>query len=123
MSSASASIGHKKVMASSFISFVAGCIICIKAKQFETVLIGQTLLGMAGAAQGIAQAAVRTLIDDPSNRLHVLSVIKGLEPVYVIVAPLVGSILPSFFGWRSIYCFLLCFAFSSFMLYFLMFPE
>mmetsp|Transcript_107687 Transcript_107687/g.195957 ORF Transcript_107687/g.195957 Transcript_107687/m.195957 type:complete len:601 (+) Transcript_107687:62-1864(+) len=115
--------GQKKMMVVSLLLFVGGSIICSNAKDIATMLLGRIVQGLGEASDALVQAVVRILITDPTRRMGVLSVLTGLQPVFVIIAPFVGSVLTAFLGWRSIYCFLIIAALGSLLGYAALIPE
>ena len=95
-------------MLGALLVFCVATLVCAAAPSIEA-LIGARAVQAFGAAGAIvlARAVVRDLYDGAraGRELSVMAMIMGLAP---IVAPVIGSLLQSAFGWRA--CFVFIFA-------------
>lgn len=115
--------GQKKMMVVSLVLFVCGCIICMTASNIYAMLIGRAVQALGEGSDALVQAVLRVLIDDEKERMKAISVVTSLQPVFIIIAPLLGSTLSEFLGWRSIYVFLMILSLISLLGYTLIVPE
>ncbi len=79
---------------------------CVLATRIEHLWVLRALQGMsAGAGIVIARAIVRDLFDGPSAH-RLMSHITMMFALAPAIAPVIGGQLQSFFGWRSVFVFL-----------------
>ncbi len=98
--------GRKPVMLASLLIFCIATLVCAVAPSIAA-LIGARFVQAFGAAGAIvlARAVVRDLYEGAraGRELSLMAMIMGLAP---IVAPLIGSLLQTAFGWRACFVFI-----------------
>lgn len=102
---------------------IGGSFMCMCAPTSLAFMIGRCIQGLGEGTSGITQAMVRDSIDDPEERVRILSVLTALDPFVVCVAPLVGSAVASFLGWRAMFCILGLWSILNFCAFSLALPE
>lgn len=83
-----------------------GSIICWLSPTMEILLIGRIIQGIGlGTGLALCRTLARDLFEGVklAQVVAYLSLIMGIAPV---IAPLMGSYIQHWFGWRSIFCFL-----------------
>lgn len=113
--------GRRKLLISGIIIYLFATLGAIFAPNVEILLGSRLLQALGGASASVlARAIVRDLyaIKDAAK---ILSWMQIITMVATLIAPILGSILMTYFGWQSIFIFLflfalLCFFMSSFNL-------
>jgi MFS transporter, DHA1 family, multidrug resistance protein len=100
--------GRKPIMLGALLLFCVATLVCAAAPSVEALIAARAVqaFGAAGAIV-LARAVVRDLYEGAraGRELSLMAMIMGLAP---IIAPVIGSLLQSAFGWRS--CFVFIFA-------------
>ena len=101
--------GRRPVLLGGLILFVIGSLICMLAPNIGVLNLGRVVQALGGCA-GIAlsRAIVRDLYDRTQAASMIAYVTMGMA-VAPMVAPAVGGVLESFYGWRSAFAFLMAF--------------
>lgn len=91
---------HKSISILSLCIFTTGSILCYTTNSFELLLVGRVLqgLGMSGP-NVLAYSIVYDFY--PRSREHYMAILTGLSSVTMGVAPVLGSYLNLWFGWRT----------------------
>ncbi len=93
--------------------FILGTLWCIFATSGNDLLIGRFIQGLGGAALGVVpRAIVRDMMTGP-EATRMMAAIMLVFSVSPMLAPLVGSALLAFTGWRGIFVALLVAAAAS----------
>ncbi|MFL5093626.1 MAG: MFS transporter, partial [Xanthobacteraceae bacterium] len=93
--------GRKPVLVLSLALFCAGNVICAAAPTIEVLIAARVLQAMGGSS---AIVVVRTIVRDlysgerAGRELSLMGAIMGIAPV---IAPLIGGVLQTAFGWRA----------------------
>jgi len=100
--------GRKPVMLAALAIYCVATLACAAAPTITTVIAARAIqaFGAAGAIV-LARAVVRDLYEGAraGREMSLIAMIMGLAP---LVAPMIGSVLQTAFGWRA--CFLFVFA-------------
>lgn len=98
--------GRKPVMLAAMLIFCAASLVCAVAPSIEALIAARAIqaFGSSGAIV-LSRAVVRDLYEGPraGRELSLMAMIMGLAP---IVAPVIGSLLQSAFGWRACFVFI-----------------
>ena len=98
--------GRKPVMLGALLIFCVATLACVAAPSIATLIAARAVqaFGAAGAIV-LARAVVRDLYEGAraGRELSLMAMIMGLAP---IVAPMIGSVLQTSFGWRSCFVFI-----------------
>jgi DHA1 family bicyclomycin/chloramphenicol resistance-like MFS transporter len=104
------SFGRKPVILVGLALFAAASVGCALAQSFNQLLVFRALQGMcAGTGMVVGRAMVRDLYQGHHAQrvMSMITMMFGLAPA---IAPILGGWLESWFGWRSIFVFLVAFA-------------
>ncbi len=103
--------------------FVAASLACAWAADMPQMIALRFLQALGGCAgMVVTRAVVRDLADriDPVTLMGRLMLVMGVAP---ILAPLLGTVVAAFFGWRAIFVFLALFGALSALLVIWLLPE
>jgi MFS transporter, DHA1 family, multidrug resistance protein len=117
------SFGRKPMAYMGFAIFFAGCLLCIVAPNFETLLAGRVLQGVGlGGPRIISVALIR---DQYAGRemARVMSFVMLTFILVPILAPAIGQGILLFAHWKMIFVFLLVVGMISFLWLFIRQPE
>lgn len=104
--SISDAIGRRKVILAGLLVYTVAGFICLFAQNILMLSLGRALQGMAaGAGMSVGRATVLDLLKGAAaQRLMArISMLFALAPA---IAPLLGSLLATTFGWRAVFVFL-----------------
>ncbi|MGH8617155.1 MAG: multidrug effflux MFS transporter [Burkholderiales bacterium] len=104
------SFGRKPVVLIGLALFAAASVGCALAQSFNQLLLFRVLQGMsAGSGIVVGRAIVRDLYEGHHAQrvMSMITMMFGLAPA---IAPILGGWLESWFGWHSIFVFLVVFA-------------
>lgn len=104
------SFGRKPVILVGLVLFAAASVGCALAQSFNQLLLFRALQGMcAGTGIVVGRAMVRDLYEGHHAQrvMSMITMMFGLAPA---IAPILGGWLESWFGWRSVFLFLVVFA-------------
>ncbi len=98
--------GRRRVILVSLALFALACAGCVFATRIEHLWILRALQGIsAGAGVVVSRAIVRDLFDGPAAH-RLMSQITMMFAIAPAIAPLIGGRLQLWFGWRSVFVFL-----------------
>ena len=98
--------GRRRVILVALALFGAASVGCAFATSIEQLWVWRALQGVtAGAGMVITRAIVRDLFDGPPAQ-RLISQITMMFALAPVIAPLIGGWLQTWFGWRSVFAFL-----------------
>ena len=115
--------GRKPVLIGAIVLFCLASFLCAVSPSIE-LLIGARFLQALGGCGGIVLA--RTIVRDlyagarAGRELSMISSVMALAPV---MAPIVGGLLQTFFGWRSVFVTLVAVGLAGVTVVWLLLPE
>ncbi len=101
--------GRRPVLLIGLLTFVAGSVICMAAQSIGVLIFGRIVQAIGGCA-GITLS--RAIVRDLYGRNQVASMIAYVTmgmAVAPMIAPTIGGLLETFFGWRASFAFLIGF--------------
>jgi MFS transporter, DHA1 family, multidrug resistance protein len=101
--------GRRPVLLLGLLIFVAGSVICLSAQSIGVLIFGRIVQAVGGCA-GITLS--RAIVRDLYGRNQVASMIAYVTmgmAVAPMIAPTIGGLLETFFGWRASFAFLIGF--------------
>ncbi len=102
--------GRRRITLVLLAIFAAASLGCLCAWSIESLILFRALQGMsAGAGVVVGRAIVRDLFDGVGAR-RLMSRIAAVFAIAPALAPVVGGWLHTWFGWRSVFAFLVLFA-------------
>ena len=115
--------GRKPVLIGAIVLYCAASLLCTSSTSIE-MLIGARALQALGGCGGIvlARAIVRDLYSGTraGRELSLISAVMALAPV---VAPIIGGMLQTAFGWRSVFATLAMVGVAGIAIIWLLLPE
>jgi MFS transporter, DHA1 family, multidrug resistance protein len=115
--------GRKPVLLAALTLFSLGNVACTFAPSIEMLIAARTLQALGGSgAIVVARAIVRDLYAGAraGRELSVMGAIMALAP---IVAPLIGGVLQTAFGWRASFLVALCVGLAATAIVWRLLPE
>lgn len=108
--------GRKKIFTIGILLFTISTSLIIFSGSITTLLILRILQGIAGAMIFGTSLAIITSVFQPGERGHAMGI--NITAVYVGLSagPVIGGLLTQYFGWRSIFIFLVPFGLAAFIL-------
>lgn len=117
------SFGRRPVILVSLVCFALGSVGCALAQSYEQLLLFRGVQGLsAGAGMVVGRAIIRDSFEGHAAQrlMSMVTMIFGLAPA---IAPVIGGLLQSWFGWRAVFVFLALFGAALYLLCHLRLPE
>ncbi|PPE03457.1 MFS transporter [Holospora curviuscula] len=99
--------GAKRVIIWGLIIFVLGCAICISANSFYLILVGRVLQGLGISAPAGLGFVVLSKFYSQQEQSSKLGLLNGFVTCGMALAPIIGSYLNIYLGWRGGFIFLI----------------
>ena len=99
--------GRKPAIAVGFAIFIGGTIVCLLAKDFNTMLLGRFLQGLGAAAPRIVAMSIVRDLYSGREMAQVTSIIMGFFIMVPAIAPLLGQLIVNVAHWHMIFYVLL----------------
>jgi EmrB/QacA subfamily drug resistance transporter len=97
-------LGRKKLFLVGLTGFGLGSLLCSFAPNTGTLIALRMLQGVGGSMlTPISLSIVRNVFDDPKERAQALGIWSAIFGVATACGPIVGGVLVSTIGWRSIF--------------------
>lgn len=115
--------GRKPIILVGLVIYLAGTVVTLMASSFNLFLLGSVI---QGAGIGCGGAMARTLTRDcfDGSRLHRANSLVSIGLIFSpLVAPVLGGVLSTHFGWKASYVFLLVLAAVVYLIMTLYFQE
>jgi DHA1 family bicyclomycin/chloramphenicol resistance-like MFS transporter len=103
------SFGRRPVVLVNLLVFAIGSLGCALAATFEQLLVFRAIQGLsAGAGIAVGRAIIRDSLEghDAQRLMSLVTMIFGIAPA---IAPIIGGWLQGWFGWRSVFLFLMAY--------------
>jgi MFS transporter, DHA1 family, multidrug resistance protein len=116
-------LGRRRVILVTLTLFGLASAGCVFATRIEHLWILRALQGMsAGAGIVISRAIVRDLFDGPAAQ-RLMSHITMMFAIAPAIAPVIGGRLQSWFGWRSVFVFMVLMTLALWLACWRLLPE
>jgi len=115
--------GVRKIIVYSLAIFVIGSIACCFAANFSYILLGRLLQGLGMAAPASLGYVVIAERYTPERQASLLGILNGFITVAMAFAPVIGSYVTIYGGWRGNFAVLLVLALVAFSLCHFVLPE
>src|SRR4051812_10898429 len=102
-------LGRKPVIVFSLVILCVTSVGCALAPTIEILWLFRVLQGLSAGVFVVGRAVVRDVYEGPAAQ-RVMSQVAVLFTIAPAIAPVLGGQLHEWFGWRSIFVFLACFA-------------
>jgi MFS transporter, DHA1 family, multidrug resistance protein len=116
-------MGRKPVLFAGLLIFALASILCATATSVDMLIVGRVLQALGAASPIVlARAMVRDVYEGAraGRELSRMGTIMGLVPA---LAPILGSVIQTYTGWRMTFWLTLCFALALLALVMLRLPE
>ena len=115
--------GRKPILLASLALFIAASVICAIAPSIEILIAARFIQAVGGSGTVVlARAVVRDLYEGTlvARELSRMAAVMALAP---LIAPLIGGVLQTAFGWRANFIVLVGFGVAAAALVWLLLPE
>lgn len=103
-------LGRRPVILASLLIYIAASVVCTFAPSIEVLIAGRLVQGLAGGAgMIIARAIIRDCFEGV-KAMQLMATMMQIFSIAPAVAPVLGGYLQSWWGWRSVFGFLLVFS-------------
>ncbi len=92
---------RRQVILYSLVAFVIGSIACVLAINYPMLVIGRFLQGLGIAGPCVLSYAVISDLYSPQKQAELMGILNGLTASAMAFAPLIGSYITLYFGWRA----------------------
>ncbi len=96
-------VGRKPAIGVGFAIFIGGTIVCLIARDFNTMLLGRFLQGLGAAAPRIVAMSIVRDLYAGREMAQVTSIIMGFFIMVPAVAPLIGQMIVNVAPWPVIF--------------------
>ncbi len=115
--------GRRPVLMSGLVLYMIATIMCVAANSMNMLIIARIIQALGVAAVAVIVRAIVRDVFSGAQAARTLSYIGSIMGLVPMVAPLLGSLLHGYFGWRSNFVVLLLFAATAAVLVLLFLPE
>lgn len=102
-------LGRRRVIIMALCILALASVGCACARTIEMLWAFRVLQGLSAGVFVVGRAVVRDVYEGPAAQ-RVMSHVSVLFAIAPAVAPVLGGLLHEWFGWRSVFVFLACFA-------------
>lgn len=95
--------GHKRIYTIGFIIFTLGSLFCALAWSITLLIVFRGIQAIGAGMMMAMGSAIVTDIAPPKERGKYMGIIAVSVSVALVVGPVLGGILTTFFGWQSIF--------------------
>lgn len=115
--------GRRPIILISLIIFIAGSVMCVASAHYWILLAGRFLQGLGMSGPMVLAYVVIADQYPPEKQTQLLGILNALITVSMAFAPVIGSYVNYYFGWRGNFSVLLGMAIVSFMLCYFVLPK
>ena len=115
--------GRRKVMLSGIALFAQASLACMLATDVEQLIAARFVQSLGGGAASVLARAVVRDVYTPTEAIRKLSLMAMVTAIAPLVAPLLGSGLLLWFGWRGTFAAVLLWGLLSFAVVWWYMPE
>lgn len=93
--------GRRRLLPGSLFLAVVASFICVFAPNIWVLIVGRALQGVALCCANLVAFSTSRDFEDPIERARVLSYVSMIVSVSPILAPVLGSLIFTYYGWQS----------------------
>ncbi len=101
-------IGRRPVLIFGLVTFLCGCLLCLFTQNIVVLIIGRILQDCGGAVGIVLSRAIALDIYGHKKAAGIIALTLMAMTVGPMFGPLIGGSLSDYYGWRSIFLFMLC---------------
>ena len=115
--------GRRKVMLSGIALFAVASLACMLATGVEQLIVARFIQSLGGGAASVLARAVVRDVYTPTEAIRKLSLMAMVTAIAPLLAPLLGSFLLGWFGWRGTFAAVLLWGILSLAVVWRQLPE
>lgn len=115
--------GRRTVMLSGIALFAVASLACMLATSADQLIVARFIQALGGGAASVLARAVVRDVYAPAEAIRKLSLMAMVTAIAPLVAPLLGSLLLGWFGWRGTFAAVLAWGILSFAVVWWQLPE
>jgi len=96
-------LGRRIVAICGMLIFIIGSLCCSETRTIHVLIWGRFVQALGEGSSHITDAVTRDVLDDPIQRMRMISILSTLRPFFIIVAPTIGGFISSAIGWRWLF--------------------
>jgi len=97
-------LGRRRTFVIGLLAFVAGSLLCSLAPSLTLLVVFRMIQALGGSMLNpVAMSIITNTFTDPKERAQAIGVWGGVVGVSMALGPVVGGLLVSSIGWRSIF--------------------
>lgn len=117
------SFGRRKVMIIGNAIMVIGSAACVFAQSIEFLLVARFIQGIGASTAMVVSAAIVTDVYSGKEAAKLLGLLAAVLTIFASAAPILGTFINEFIGWRANYALIALIAGSSWVMLLLKLPE
>lgn len=97
-------IGRRRIFMTGLLLFSAGSLLCSVAPSVQLLIIFRMLQAIGGCMlTPVSLSILRQVFTDPAERAHALGIWSAIFGIGIATGPILGGVLVSGIGWRSVF--------------------
>src|SRR5665213_813938 len=97
-------IGRKRIFMTGLLLFAAGSLLCSVAPNVQLLIVFRMLQAIGGCMlTPVSLSILRQVFTDPAERAHALGIWSAIFGIGIATGPILGGVLVSGIGWRSVF--------------------
>lgn len=97
------SLGRRRTAAINFCTFLAGCVLCVLAPDFHTLLLGRLLQGLGSGGLRVISLAVTRDLYKGDAMARIVSLSSAVFILIILLAPALGQGIVAALDWRWVF--------------------
>jgi DHA1 family bicyclomycin/chloramphenicol resistance-like MFS transporter len=115
--------GRKPVLLGALVVYIAATIVCVLSTSIEMLIVARAIQALGGAGGVVLTRAIVRDFYSGARAGRELSLIGSVMALAPVVAPLIGGVLQTAFGWRAIFMLLVAAGASMLIVVWRLLPE
>ncbi len=120
---ASDRLGRRRVMLAALAVFAAASVAMVFSPGIEVFVALRLVQGFSGAAGVVVSRAIAADLSEGNTAVRALSLIASVVAIGPLIAPPIGGVISSLWGWRGVLAFLAVVAMTMLLLAWIVIPE
>jgi DHA1 family bicyclomycin/chloramphenicol resistance-like MFS transporter len=115
--------GRRPMILLSLLLFIVGSLFCVFSPHYWVLLLGRFLQGLGMSGPMVLAYVVIADQYPPEKQTHLLGILNALIASSMAFAPVIGSYINCYFGWRGNFLTLLFMGVAAFLLCYAVLPQ